>query len=57
MCAAMERLLPGYRRQHLPSNIAALRAGAEQVTASGVPLLGPPPPQAPAAYGTARGTR
>ena len=57
MCAAMERLLPGYRRQHLPSNIAALRAGAEQVTAAGVPLLAPPPRHAPAASGAAGSTR
>ena len=57
MCAAMERLLPGYRRQHLPSNIAALRAGADQVTADSIPLLAAPPRQAPAASGTAGGAR
>jgi len=57
MCTAMERLLPGYRRQHLPANIAALRAGAEQVTAADVPLLGPPPRHAPAASGAAGSTR
>jgi 2-oxoglutarate ferredoxin oxidoreductase subunit gamma len=57
MCAAMEHLLPGYRRQHLPSNIAALRAGANQVAADSVPLLTPPARQAPAAHSTAGGAR
>jgi 2-oxoglutarate ferredoxin oxidoreductase subunit gamma len=57
MCVAMERLLPEYRRQHLPANIAALRAGAEQVTTDSMPLLAAPPPQAAAAHGTAGGAR
>jgi 2-oxoglutarate ferredoxin oxidoreductase subunit gamma len=57
MCAAMERLLPGYRRQHRASNIAALRAGAEQVTADSVPLLAAPPRRAPAAHSRAGGAR
>ncbi|HEX4659031.1 MAG TPA: 2-oxoacid:acceptor oxidoreductase family protein [Streptosporangiaceae bacterium] len=54
MCGAMERLLPGYRRQHLAANVTALRAGAGLVTAGGMRLL-PPPRRAPAAHGVAGG--
>ncbi len=40
LAAAMEELLPPYRRQHAPANVRALTAGAERVQTTSVAQVG-----------------